>query len=573
MMKIELINKLKDLINQESLLNLGNEFKEVTDQFFKIIKEEEHAFEVDKLNRIESGENPDSIIFPIDQLNDDFKNLISEFKEKRKAESDAIKAIEEQNLLIKKDLIKSLKDLVQNEENIGKAISSIKEIQVKWKDVGPIPRTNRQSIQKDYSSLMDDFQYNINIYKEIKDHDLSKNAKLKKSVLEELITLKAEKNIKIIETKLHKIQDEWNEIGGTSKEVWESLKESYWTTVNELYSKIRDFYDSRREEQKENLIKKLAIIDKLDEAIQVECLNQNDWKTVTDKVIAIQNEWKTIGFAPKKENDIVWKGFRAKCDLFFDAKNEFFKDINSAFDKIKDAKQKLIEKVEGIKESTNWNDTTKAIVTIQNDWKRLGSAGQRNENKLWRNFRKPIDFFFSQKDAFYETLDKNNEGNLTLKEALIKKVEDFKLSDDPKVAISELKHFSKEFNAIGNVPFKQKDHIYKAYKTAIDIKFSEIKLDKKEKDSLLYNAKIEGIYNSPNMERELDKENAFLRKKIDESIKERAQVENNLSFFSGADDNNPLLKNVKENIEKFNIEISDLKNKLQLLNNFDLESE
>ena len=334
---------------------------------------------------------------------------------------ESIKTEEEANLKAKRTLISELKSLVENEEHIGKAIQSIRQIQERWREIGPIPRTQRQDIQKEYSTLMDDFQYNINIYKEIKDHDLAKNGRSKQAIIDQLKTLLNESNIKTVEAKLHQYQDEWNEIGGTTAEEWEKLKEAYWGTVNDLYKKIRTFYDSRREEQKENIIKKLALIDKVDELLEVDCHTQSEWQKITNAIIAIQAEWKTIGFGPKKENEIVWKGFRAKCDQFFNAKKEFYKDINVEFDKVKAKKIVLIEKVNAIKDSTDWNETTKLIVNIQKDWKNLGSAGQRNENKLWKKFREPIDYFFSKKDAYYDELDKANSENLELKQALIEK--------------------------------------------------------------------------------------------------------------------------------------------------------
>ena len=573
-MKTEIIEKLEALIAQDELINLGEEFKALNDQFFKIINEESRQFEVEKLERIEAGEKPEDIQPVVDPAIEKFKSLAADFKTKRHEEVEKVKAEETANLSQKKALIQELKILVETEKNIGKSIQTIREIQEKWRAVGPIPRNKRQDIQKEYSVLMDDFQYNLNIYKEIKDHDLAKNGRLKRALVEQIKSLLTEDNIKTLEQKLHQYQDEWNDIGGTSAEEWETLKEEYWGTVNELYKKIRTFYDSRREEQKENIIKKMALIDRVDELLNVEdYTSQSDWQKATTKILAIQDEWKTIGFGPKKENEIVWKGFRAKCDIFFDAKKDFFKDINSAFDEVKAKKMVLIDKVSAIKDSTDWAETTRFILNIQKDWKKLGSAGQRHENKLWKSFRNPIDHFFAQKDAFYEAQDKANEGNLAEKQALIEKIKQYKINKDPLKAISELKAFSKAFSEIGNVPYKVKDTIYKAYKAALDEKYQAIDMDKTEKEKVLYNAKVESIYNSPNVDRELEKENYALRKLIDDKVKEKHQVENNLSFFANSDANNPMLKNVHSKIASIENDIEGLKMKLTLLNNFDHESE
>lgn len=572
-MKTEIIEKIENLVNHDDILSVGDEFKSLTDEFYKIINEEDRLFEVEKLKRIEAGEKAEDIQKPVDELIAPFKSAISVFKEKKKAVIEAKKEIEATNLSVKKGLISELKELIAQEEHIGKAIKAIQDIQSRWREVGPIPREKRQDIQKDYSNLMDEFQYNINIYKEIKGHDLTKNAALKEAVIEKLKTLDSEKSMKVVEQKLHLLQDEWNDIGGTSAEAWETLKENYWGTVNGLYSKIRDFYDGRRAEQKENILKKLALIDKVDEVIAQEQVDNKTWKTATDQILAIQAEWKTVGFGPKKENEIIWKGFRAKCDQFFDAKNEFFKDINADFDKVKVKKEALIEQLAHIKDSEDWGGTTKLIVNLQRQWKQLGSAGQRNENKLWKKFREPIDGFFARKDAHFEALDSANAGNLSLKEDLIKKIEGYKLTKDTTANIAQIQEFSKAFSNIGNVPFKEKDRIYKAYKAALDAKYDALDMDKSEKAAILYKSKIESIYNSPNMERELDKEAQFLRGKIDNLVKEKAQVETNLSFFGNSDPKNPLLKSVNKQIEGLESDINGIKAKLKALYNYDQESE
>ncbi|MFK8036649.1 MAG: DUF349 domain-containing protein [Crocinitomicaceae bacterium] len=572
-MKTEIIEKIENLANHEDLLSVGDEMKSLTDEFYKIVNEEERLFEVEKLERIEAGEKTEEILKPVDELLEKFNAAVQNYKEKRKAIIEAKKAEEATNLSTKKSLISELKELVANEEHIGKAIKAIQDIQSRWREVGPIPRDKRQDIQKDYSNLMDEFQYNINIYKEIKGHDLTKNAALKETVIGKLKALESEKSMKVLEQKLHQLQDEWNDIGGTTTEAWETLKENYWNTVNGLYGKIRDFYDGRRAEQKENILKKLALIDKIDEVLAIEQVDNKTWKTATDQILSIQAEWKTIGFGPKKENQIVWKGFRAKCDQFFNAKNEFFKDINADFDKVKAKKEALIEKLDGIKDSENWNDTTKLIVDLQRQWKQLGSAGQRNENKLWKKFREPIDAFFAKKDGHFEALDQANAGNLSLKEDLIKKIEAYKVPKDAKVGIAQLQEFSKSFSTIGNVPFKEKDRIYKAYKAALDNKYNDLDMEQSEKEAILYSAKIESIYNSPNMERELDKEAFFIRNKIDNLIKEKTQVETNLSFFANSDPNSPMLKSVKTQIEGIGKSVDSYKAKLKALYNFDQESE
>ncbi|MDA7803741.1 DUF349 domain-containing protein, partial [Crocinitomix sp.] len=323
-MKAEIVAKIKDLAEQEIVLQSVNEFNDLVTEFYKIQEEEEHQWEIKKLERIEAGENPEAIEKPVYPLLSEFKVFSTLFKVKKKVEIQAQKDAEKVNLQKKKALIAAFSDLVQNEENIGRAIGRFRDIQDSWKEVGPIPRDKRQGVQQEFSQLVDTFQYNINIYKEIKDHDLSRNLKLKQEVIENLNRLLEIDKIKDVEKQLHGLQDEWNAIGGTHQDEWEKIKDDYWSTVNKVYEKIHAFYDERRNEQAQNIVLKRALIEKAKEIGGKEVDNQGGYKKVTDALLELQAEWKTIGFGPKADNDQVWDEFREVCNEFFDRKKEFY---------------------------------------------------------------------------------------------------------------------------------------------------------------------------------------------------------------------------------------------------------
>lgn len=563
-MKAEILAKIKELAGQEKVLNTVNEFNDLVTDFYRIQDEEERQWEISKLERIENGEKPEAIEKPVYPLLGEFKAFSDVFKEKKKVEIQAQKDAEKINLGKKKALIAALSDLVQNEENIGRAIGRYKDIQESWKEVGAIPRDKRQEVQKEFSNLIDTFQYNINIYKEIKDHDLSRNLQLKKDVIEKLKALLELDKIKEIEKQLHAYQDDWNAIGGTSQEDWEKIKDEYWGTVNKVYEKIHAFYDARRSEQAENIVKKKELIAEATLINDAEYDSHKSYKEATDKLLELQANWKKIGFGPKQENDEVWNTFRGVCNAFFDRKKEFYNKRDSKFDGIKKKKEALIEEAIAIKDLTDWKVGTQKIVALQKRWKDIGSAGPRFENQLWKKFREPIDFFFNAKEGHFAEKDEANAENLKLKKALIEKLTNLELDADPKNAINQLRDISKEFAEIGNVPFADKDAIYKSYKSILDEKYGSIKLDKEEKEKMLFQAKLDTIIGSSNSEKLVDQERRSIRSKIDELNKEILQFENNLAFFANADDSNPLFKNVKNNIAKAkeNIEAQKLRLKL-----------
>ena len=221
-------------------------------------------------------------------------------------------------------MITRLREVVTKEENIGSAFAAFKEIQEKWKAVGDIPRANRSEIQAEYSKLLEDFFYNIKIYKELKDHDFNRNYQLKTEIIEKLKSLIELKNIKDLETKLKAIQNDWEDIGPVPNDKWEEVKDAYWTEVRSSYDRINRFYDDRRVQQQDNLKKKEELLSLVKElAATVPTLETvKEWDSKTSAVLDVQKNWKSVGFGPKKENEVIWKAFRSACDEFFNAKKD-----------------------------------------------------------------------------------------------------------------------------------------------------------------------------------------------------------------------------------------------------------
>lgn len=564
-MKADIINRLNELAQLEVVMDSVNEFNELVTEFHKIQDEEERQWEIKKLERIEAGEKPENIEKPTFELIEEFKKATGLFKDKKRIELNALRDVENANLEKKKALIAALTDLIQNEENIGRAIARFKDIQDSWKEAGAVPRDKRQNVQKEFSNLVENFRYNINIYKDIKDHDLNRNLKLKTDLIESLKGLLEIERIKEVEEKLHALQDEWNNIGGTHPNDWEKIKGEYWDTVNAIYQKIHTFYKGRKAEQAENLDKKKELIGKANEINNRDISTHKSWKKHTEMIIELQEEWKKIGFGPKEENNAVWKEFRSICNNFFDKKKAFYGDRNEQFGGVKEKKEKLIAEVEGLKSSTNWEDTTKQIVAIQKKWKEAGSAGPKYENQLWKTFRAHIDEFFAAKDSHFKQADESSQENLKAKEALIKKLQAFKPGKDGKKAMEDIKQLAAEFAGIGNVPFKEKDRIYKAYKSALDEKFAAVDLDQAEKEKIMFQSRLDAIRSANDPESMIDRERGGIRKKLNKINEEINKMETNMSFFSNADDSNPLFKNAMDNINAAKLDAEGLKAQLKLL--------
>lgn len=573
MENMDFIAKMEELSGHEDVLTVSREVNELRGKFDDYVLEEERKFQVSQLEAEEANaqqQDLPKITEPeTDFGKEAFYALFNAYKVRRKEASDAKKAVLAENLRQKRELIERLQKVVTSEENIGAAFAAFKEIQEKWTEIGDIPRDDRADIQKDYSKLLEDFFYNINIYKQLKDHDFHRNHQKKLELIDQLKALQKEETLKEAETGLKRIQNEWDGIGPVPNEEWETVKEAYWTEVRSLYNRINRHYEDRREVQRVNMEQKQALIAEVKVHVQeLETLtDRNAWEDRTKKILDVQKTWKTVGSGPRKENELIWKEFRKECDVFFDAKKAFYDVINSEFDGVAKKKQALIDRANALKDSTDWKETAHKLVGLQKEWKTLGHAGRRNEQKLWKNFRSACDAFFNAREKHFSAQDEELEGNLTLKNALLEKLAAYKVADDKSTALSDLKGFSAEFNAIGKVPMKAKDATYKAFKSAMDEHYGKLKMEGAEKDKIMFEAKLETLKASPNSSRLLSDTKMDIRKEIDKLKKESQLLENNLGFFANSKGADALKKDVEKKVQRVEEKILSLRAKMKMIPN------
>lgn len=567
MENMDFIAKLKELAESEDVLAVSRDVNELRSKFDDYVLEEERKFQVSQLEAEEKGETVPEL--DTDFGKEAFYEVFDVYKGRRKAVVDERNAVESKNLTEKRGLINRLREIVSSEENIGAAFAAFKEIQEKWKEIGDIPRDKRSDVQKEYSKLLEDFFYNINIYKQLKDHDFHRNHQLKLNVIDALKTLQKEESLKDVEAELKKLQHDWDEIGPVPNEEWELLKESYWTEVRSLYNRINRFYEDRRAEQRENIEKKEALLEELkaliDEPKSID--STKTWETKTKEVLAVQERWKTIGFGPRKENEEIWKKFRAVCDVFFDAKKEFYSVVNEKFDGVAAKKKALIDKANELKTSTEWKETSNQLIQLQKRWKQLGHAGRKHEQKLWKAFRGACDEFFDSRQKHFDNQDKEFEVNLVAKQELLKKIEAYEVGEDKAQTLEDLKQFSNEFNAIGRVPMKSKNEIYSAFKKAMDVHYGNLKMEGNEKERVLFQAKIDTMKASPDSGRLLRDAKFDLRKEIDKYKREIGQLENNLGFFANSKGADALKKEVEKKVQKAHDKIAMIKEKIKMIPN------
>lgn len=565
MEKLAFIEALQALTNQENPLAVSREVSELRSKFDDVLLEEQRKFQVAQLEARERGETVEDA--EPDEVREQFYVIYSEYKERRNAAVQDKKDTEGSHLREKLALIERLRKVIQTEENIGAALTHYKEIHDAWKLVGDIPREKRQEIQSEYSRLLEEFFYHLKIYRELREHDLHRNHQLKLEVVQKIKQLEQVEQIKDVENSLKALQHEWDETGPVNNDDWENLKTAYWDAVRVIYTRIQAFYEERRVELAENLEKKKALVEQAKTLIAEagELVSAKDWESVTTQLLAIQESWKAIGFGPRKDNEDIWKEFRATCDGFFTAKKTFFDQIRSQFDGLAAKKQELIDKVKSLNASTDWKSTTELILKIQKQWKEIGNAGQRNEQKLWKEFRAACDAFFSAKQQHFAKQDEELTGNLEAKLAIIERLKSTQMPEDKKAALTLLKEFSTEFAAIGFVPMKQKDTVYNAYRDALNAHYQQLKLEGAEQESVLFQARLDTLKASPNADKILAKERADLFDKMHKLKADILQYENNLGFFAKSKGADALRKEVDVKINAAKQKIEEIKLKIKQL--------
>ncbi len=498
-------------------------------------------------------------------LEETFKELFSRYRDKKAKFLHQKEEEEKKNLAEKTEILKGLKELIDNEENIGKSFDRFKDFQDKWKAVGAVPSDKVADLNMDYKAEVDRFYYNININKELKEYDLAKNLEIREAIVKKLEELQSAEVIKDIQLILDAAKEEWDEAGPVKPEIFKELNSKYYDAVRTLHKKIQDFYTERKEEMQANLEAKQAMVARVIELAEQEVKSIGKWNKLTDEVMKLRDEWKEIGMVERKFHKSVWDEFKKAQDVFFDKKKEFFGEAKETFKEHKEAKEKLIGRAEALKDSDEWKETTEKFKRLQNEWKRVGSAGPRDENKLWNSFRGICDEFFNRKKEWFDGKEDREAANLKAKEELLKKMSEAKLEGSDEEKLAAIKAFGDEFNAIGFVPKKAISKIQKDYDSAIDKLYLAAGLKKDEVKKVRFQNKIERLSEGDKGAYQLRKEQNFLSKKLREKEEELRQYETNMSFFANAAPDNPLLVNAQKNIESLKVEIESLQEKIKLL--------
>lgn len=558
----ELVGSLEEIVQEDEINKIKRKISLIKVAFMKINKEEQQKKEEEFI--AQGGDKKDFDNTP-DNLESKFNNAFSIYKHKRKVFLENLEKQKLVNLESKKIVLEELKALIDSEESLKKTYDDFKELQERWKVVGMVPKNEVNNLWQNYHFYVEKFFDKVKINKELRDLDLKKNLEAKIELCEKAEELLLETSILKSFKQLQKYHQKWKEIGPTTQDKKDEIWERFKNATNKINELRREHYEKLQENQESNLVAKTALCEKAEEILQIENKTIKDWQTNTENITQLLKVWKTIGPAPRKQNDEIWERFKTSLDSYFASKKEFFQTIKDEQLNNYNLKLNICAQAEAVKESTDWRNTTQELINLQKEWKNIGPVPRKYSDKVWKRFRAACDEFFKSKSEFFANIGQHEIENLKLKEELIAKVESYEFSKDKNGNLDLLKEFQREWTEIGHVPIKEKDNVQKKFRNVINIHLDKLSISKGEMQTINYRNRIEGLKENPNANRILYNEKNQLvtkRKKIEDEIN---LWENNIGFLAASKKASLLKDEFEKKIENAKKEIESLNEKIKFL--------
>lgn len=554
----ELVEKMKGLLksNLESYVSIKGDVESIKQNFYRKLKAKNE--ELKSVFLADGGEEADFEPVP-NPLEDELKELLAKYKEKRASELMRQENEKKENLESKRRLLGELKVLIDesNTEDFGKRIPVFQKIQQDWKAIGDVPASDSNALWREYQNYVESFYDNLKINKELRDYDFRKNLEAKSELCEQAEKLASDEDVVVAFRKLQVLHEKWREIGPVSRENREEIWNRFKSASTIVHKKHHDYFDKLKETEIENFEKKKTLCEKLESMDLSELTSYKAWQEKSDEIIELQNEWKKIGFAPKKDNVAIYERFRAACDEFFKQKNDFFKSTKKALVDNLTRKIALCEKAEALKDSVEWKSASDKLVLLQKEWKQIGAVPKKQSEIVWKRFISACDYFFERKEKEFKSQKSEQDENLAKKNEIIEQIKSLEIGTDSEAALVALKELTAKWNQIGFVPFKEKDKIYKVYKSAIDEKFDKLNLDRTARRMDVYKANLQDIANKG--QQKLQSERKRLLRQYETLTSEIATYENNIGFFSGSS------KKAEGMIKDMEMKVSKLKNEREVV--------
>ena len=486
---------------------------------------------------------------PFEAMETAFKGVYANYKRERAEFNRQQDAQREDNFVAKQAVIEDLKALVEKQEDVSSTFPAFRELQNRWREIGPVPATKFRDLNDTYQFYVEKFYDMVKINRDLRDLDFKKNLEAKQEFCEAAEKLAEDDNVVEAFRELQKLHEQWKEYGPVAKEYRDSIWDRFKAATAVINKKYQAHFEGQKEKQQENLEEKTKLCEQVEAIAEKEVKSSGEWNQLSTEIEEIQKKWRTIGFATKKENQKIYDRFRAACDKFFARKREYYSQFKDSMNENMEKKLSIIEKVEALKDSKEWKKTTEAIIALQKEWKEIGAVPRKKSEQLWKRFRAACDEFFAERDKNSKP-ENDYYGNLRAKKALIDEINAYE-PKDAEADRAAAQEFAEKWRNIGFVPYKEKESIQKAYSEAIQAKFPDY---------------------SPRTARSVARGAAPARKPVSEKdrlVQEYNKLqqdivtyENNIGFFSASKNSEPLIKQMQERIDAAKLELKELEAKI-----------
>lgn len=491
---------------------------------------------------------------PFEAMETAFKGVYANYKKERAEYNRQQDAQREDNFAKKQAVIEDLKNLVEKQEDVNSTFPAFRELQNRWREIGPVPATKFRDLNDTYQFYVEKFYDMVKINRDLRDLDFKKNLEAKEAFCQAAEKLSENENVVEAFRELQKLHEQWKEFGPVAKEFRDSIWDRFKAATAVINKKYQAYFEGQKEKQQENLAVKTKLCEQVEAIAGKEVKSSNEWNTLSTEIEEIQKTWRTIGFATRKENQKIYDRFRAACDKFFTRKREYYSQFKDSMNENMEKKLSLIEQAEALKDSKEWKKTTEALIALQKQWKEIGAVPRKKSEQLWKRFRAACDEFFNERDKNAKP-ENDFYGNLKAKKALVEEINEYALSGDAAADREAARAFADRWQGIGFVPFKEKDAIQASYTEAMKAKFPDFSPRGPRQGG--GNAGRGGGSRKPLSEKDrLVQQYNKLQQDID-------TYENNIGFFSTSKNSAPLIQKMQERIDAAKQELKDLEAKIR----------
>ena len=552
--------ELLALLEKEIEVKSIDQLRVITDAIkIAFYKRNKQDVEAAKKIFVDNGGIEEEFKLEADNCEERLKELLNNYRQKRNESNQIIEKQKSDNLEAKLEIIEKLKEIVEaSEMSSENTYPQFKELQNDWKAIGAIPKEKLNDIWNSYHFQIESYYNIMKINNELRDLDLKKNLELKMVICEESERLSVLPSFVEAFKQLQELHDKWREIGPVAKEqkdeIWDRFKQAS-TIINKNH---QQYFENLNAEQESNLNIKKELCEKIEAILETTATTRKDWDAQTNEVINIQNIWKTIGFAPKKDNTKIYERFRALCNVFFDNKQQYFKNLKEMFGQNLQKKTEICKQVQLLKDSTNWAETTNEIISLQKQWKEIGSVPSKESDSIWKEFRESCDYFFAKKAEHYKEIEKSYEDIIALKEQIIEELQSF-TEENPRTAIESLKEIQRRWSESGYLPTRIQNPLYAKYKEIIDAHFTTFKKGISQHNFENFKSKVTNKSSNLDIFKEKDR----LKRKYQKLETDIITLENNIGFFAKSKNATSLIKDIEQKITQAKEELQMTKDKIK----------